>query len=151
LWDLWLKLAEAIPNNASYLLPFLFLRFQAQNDGWKETAEEWIPLQGKLALYQGWFREFGKQSLISVVRLMSDIGLKELVPNCLPWLSEVLASQPFDQRLKNALERLVQRTYYRYKPALRVSRVYQQSFIAILNWLIEYDSPVAYELRDRMI
>lgn len=151
LWELWLKMAEAIRNNSSYLLPFLFLRFQAQNDGWKETAEEWIPLQGKLALYQNWFREFGKQSLISVVRLMSDIGLKELVPNCLPWLSEVLASQPFDQRLKNALERLVQRTYYRYKPALRVSRVYQQSFIAILNWLIEYDSPVAYELRDRMI
>lgn len=152
LWPLWLKLAEVIRNESAYhLLPFLFLRFQAQNDGWKETAEEWIPLQGKLSIYQGWFREFGQHNLVSVVRLMSDIGLKELVPDCLPWLSEVLTSQPSDQRLKNALERLVQRSYYRHKAALRNSRIYQQAFISILNWLIEHDSPVAYELRDRMI
>lgn len=152
LWPLWLKLAEVIRNDSSYhLLPFLFLRFQSQNDRWKETAEEWIPLQGKLSIYQGWFREFGQHNLVSVVRLMSDIGLKELVPECLPWLSEVLTSQSFDQRLKNALERLVQRSYYRHKAALRNSRIYQQSFISILNWLIEKDSPVAYELRDRMI
>ena len=152
LWSLWSELAKVIREHSTYrLLPFLFLRFNAQNDGWKETAEEWIPLQGKLNTYQNWFDEFGRHNVVATVRLMSDVGLKELTPSCLPWLSRILHTQSYSNQLKSALERLVQRAYYRHKQVLRNSQQYRDSFLVILNWLVEQNSPVAYELRDRFV
>ena len=96
LWPLWSTLAEFIRTHSAYgLLCFLFLRFKEQNDGWRETTEDWTPLQGKLNIYQSWFEEFGQHNVASTVRLMSDVGLRELTPGCLPWLSRILPTQSY--------------------------------------------------------
>ncbi|WP_207509692.1 hypothetical protein [Telluribacter humicola] len=145
-------MTEVIRIHSSYeLLQFLFLRFDYQNDGWNEHAEYWKPMEGKLGVYKKWFEEFGRHNISAAVRLMSDIGLKELVPGCLPWLSDELVDHEKDDTLIHSLERLVQRSYYRHKQEMRRSQLYRESFLKILEWLIQYNSPVAYELRDRFV
>ncbi len=152
LWLLWEELTEIIRIHSNYkLLRFLFLRLNFQNDGWKENVEYWIPLEGKLTVYKKRFEEFGSHNISAAVRLMSDIGLKELIPGCLPWLSDELVDQEKDDTLIHSLERLVQRSYYRHKQEMRRSQLYRESFLNILDWLIQYNSPVAYELRDRFV
>jgi len=153
-WDIWVILEDRIrKSDRKHYVSYLFLSHRY----WNSKADSWKPLQNKSLIVRRLVVEFGQYDLKAVLKLLSGIGTKELMPNGLNWLQSVLANvedakqELVDSNVFFYAEKLVQRTYYRYLREIKRDHQLQQSLLVLLDLMVDSGSSLAFIVRERLI
>jgi hypothetical protein len=153
-WILWEILEEQSRQDVqkryvSYLL--------LSHRWWASKTDNWKPLEHKYAVMRRVVNEFGEYDIESVLRLLSGIGTEVLMPDGLKWLSNVLLK--FDDPQKELTdsdvffyaEKLIQRTYYRHLRIIKQDNQLRESFLHLLDLMLDAGSSLAFVVRERLI
>lgn len=153
-WDLWGILESKIRStNKRDFISYLFLSIP----WWTSEAEDWNPLLHKKFYIRGLIIEFGHYDICAVVRLLSGIGTKVLLPEGIMWLKSTLknSANPLDELSDSKAffysEKLIQRIYYRYKNEIKNNKELRESYLYFLDILINLGSSLAFIIRERII
>ena len=153
-WDVWEILEDRIrTSDRKHYVSHLFLSHQY----WNSKSDSWRPLQNKSLVMRRLVTEFGQYDLKAVLKLLSGIGTKELMPSGLNWLQSVLANvedakqELVDSNVFFYAEKLIQRTYYRYLREIKREHQLQQSFLVFLDLMVDSGSSLAFIVRERLI
>ncbi len=125
----------------------------------KEFIEKIIehPLKNKKQYFQNLIITLGQYDIKSVIRLLSGIGTKCLLPSGIVWLDNVFTSSPESiQELTDSdvffySEKLIQRVYNLYLRDVKSNNEIKKSFLLFLDRMINAGSSLAFIVRERVI
>jgi hypothetical protein len=153
-WDLWEVLAAKIQESSQrHFLSYLFLSIRWWNDG----ADDWPPIRSKISFVKETILNLGQYDLQSVLQLLAGIGSKPLLPEGLLWLKIALDANPQPlQELRERdtffySERLIQKVFYQHMKAIKESSELRDSFLSLLNLMVDAGSSVSFIVRERVI
>lgn len=153
-WDLWEVLESKIRTSKNqHCISYLFLSHR----WWNSDAEDWSPLKNKKLYFRKLITELGHYDIGSVIKLLAGIGSKRLLPDGLIWLKIALDNCPEPlQELKNSntfsyAEKLIRRVYYRYLKDIKGNRELRDSFLYLLDKMVNLGSSLAFMVRERVI
>jgi hypothetical protein len=153
-WDLWELLESKIKStNKSDLISSLFLSIR----WWTAEAEDWKPLSNKKLYIRKLIIELDHNDICAVVRLLSGIGTKTLLPEGITWLKSALnnSTEPLQELSESKTymysEKLIQRIYYRYIKEIRANKELRESYLYLLDHMINLGSSLAFIIRERII
>jgi SpoVK/Ycf46/Vps4 family AAA+-type ATPase len=154
MWYLWDVLEEKIrKSNKQFFISSLFLFSR----WWKQDAEHWPPLENKKEYFKRLIAELGYLDIASVIRLLSGIGTKTLLPDGINWLRIALDKNSSPEKVLNNrntffyCEKLVQKIYYKYLREVKTNRELCQNLIFLLDKMIQFGSSIAYQIREQVI
>lgn len=153
-WGLWEILEGQIrKDDRKRYVSYLLLSHQ----WWTSEADNWKPLQNKSLVMRRLVTEFGQYDLKAVMRLLSGIGMEALMPHGLNWLRIVFEyiehpkSELTDSGVFLYSEKLIRRTYYKHLREIKRDHQLQQSFLFLLDMLVDVGSSLAFIVRERLI
>jgi len=153
-WDLIKVLENKTTATQNYrYVNYLFLSIP----WWNSTAEDWLPLKNKKLYYRDLIRNLGHHDIKSVVKLLSGIGAKTLLPDGVIWLTDALVHSPeFIQELNDSdtffyAEKLIQRVYDLHRKNVKTIPELRKSYLFLLDNLINFGSSLAFIIRERII
>jgi archaellum biogenesis ATPase FlaH len=153
-WYLWEVLEKKIrDNNKPMYHSLLFLSIP----WWRSDAEHWPPLENKKDYFKRLITELGCFDIQAVVKLLSGIGTKTLLPDGIIWLKIALqkTQEPLrtlsQENSMDYCEKLVRKIYYKHLKVIKTSGEICQSLIFLLDKMIELGSSTAFIIRERVI
>lgn len=160
IWPFWQQLANLIQTYKTTLgISELFLR-----TSWYENVRDWKPLAGKRQIIKQWVEKLGLQDFSSVVELLKGIGATELLPEGIIWLVNILDQTLVliqyglsvhslfeDRKVFQNLEELIRYVYSNHRASVKSSSALKQSFMRLLDLMVNHGSSVAFVLRERII
>lgn len=153
-WGLMETLEDQTQKSQDYqYVKYLFLSIP----WWSSTADDWAPLKNKKFYYRDLIQNLGGHDIKSVVRLLSGIGTKTLLPDGLMWLESVLnSSTKYLQELNDSdtffyAERLILRAYNLHQKNIKSMPELRKSYLFLLDNLINIGSSLAFIIRERII
>lgn len=153
-WEL-MKILEGKINdtkNQKYI-GYLFL----STPWWNGDADDWLPLRNKKLYFRDLIKFMGIHDLKSVIKLLSGIGTKTLLPDGIIWLQDIMESSPeYIGELSDSdsfvyTEKLIRRVYNLYRRTVKATPELRKSFLFILDHMINAGSSLAFIIRERMI
>jgi hypothetical protein len=153
-WDLLRILENRVKQTEKpKFVQYLFL----SNPWWDGDADDWIPLKNKKQYYQNLIVTLGQYDIKSVIRLLSGIGTKNLLPDGIMWLETIFTSFPESiQKLTDSdtffySEKLIQRVYNLYLREVKSNNGIKKSFLSFLDKMINAVSSLAFIIRERVV
>jgi hypothetical protein len=155
-WNLWEVLFDLIPDGGNHPLvqKLLFdIRYLLWDVNGKPNEKDWNLLSGKREFYKKIFHEKGKKHPSSLINVLSTIGEKELLPEGISWLSEILKSNEnaILSLSTNSANRMIKRIFYNHISKIKSNRTLIEDYIWILNKMVDLGSSDAYMLRENVI
>ncbi len=156
-WGLWEvlenKIRENRENNKRFYDSYLFLSIP-----WLQSDDEhWQPLENKKDYFKRLIIDLGYFDIQAVVRLLSGIGTKTLLPDGIVWLKSALGKIPNPLEILNHedtlfyCEKLVRKLYHKHLKVIKTNREICRSLIFLLDKMIELDSSIAFIIREQVI
>jgi len=153
-WGLIGTLEEQTRKSQNYrYINYLFLSIP----WWSSTADDWAPLKNKKFYYRDLIKNLGVHDIKSVMRLLSGIGTKVLLPEGIIWLENTLTNSPKRfQELNDSdtffySERLIQRVYNLHRNDVKSIPELRKSYLSLLDNLINFGSSLAFIIRERIM
>lgn len=154
MWYLWDVLEEKIrKSDKQFFISYLFLF----SPWWKQDAEHWPPLENKKEYFKRLITELGYLHIGSVIKFLSGIGTKTLLPDGINWLRIALDKTSSPEKVLNNreiffyCEKLVQKIYYKHLREVKANRELCQNLILLLDEIIQLGSSIAYQIREKVI
>jgi len=153
-WPLWEVLERKIKeSNKQIYISYLFLSIP-----WRRSdVEHWLPMENKKNYFKRLITDLGYLNIDAVVRLLSGIGTKTLLPDGIVWLKSTLGKIQSPLEILNHeetlfyCEKLVQRLYYKHLKVIKTNREICQSLIFLLDKMIDLGSSNAFIIREQVI
>jgi hypothetical protein len=146
-WQLWVHLLSQLTTPATApLVPLALLDIP-----WKLTATHWQPLERGQAYYQRAIQLFGATHLLSLLRVLSTVGDKSLLPNAL--LGVVTICQNHSDQLSALFQTgpataFIERLLQHHMRRIRTSPELFNAFMWVLDKMVDFGSPTAYLVRE---
>jgi hypothetical protein len=146
-WQLWEHLLAQLPTPATApLVPLALLDI-----AWKPTATHWQPLDRGQAYYRRAMQQVGATHLHSLLKVLSTVGDKSLLPDALLVVVAICQNHPaqllalFQTGPATAfIERLLQHHMRRIKTSPELFN----GFMWLLDKMVDFGSPTAYLVRE---
>jgi hypothetical protein len=153
-WDLLAVLENKIKEtHKPIFVQYLFLSIP----WWNGDADDWPPLKNKKQYCRNLIISLGQYDIKSVIRLLSGIGTKCLLPDGIVWLDTIFSSSPESiQELSDSdtffySEKLIQRVYNLYLRDVKSNNEVKRSFLFFLDKMINAGSSLAFIVRERVV
>ncbi|PJJ68143.1 ATP-binding protein [Chryseobacterium geocarposphaerae] len=148
-WQLWgIFYNQAKVSNSKLLINYLLLGID-----WKHESKNWIVLEAKRDFYKNMMNDFKTIALPSIIKVLSTIGDKSLLPEGIKIIVEAIK---IDNNLKFILtyessERLIKRLFLNHISKIKSNKKLIEDYIFILNNMIDLGSSEAYFYRENVI
>lgn len=153
-WLLWEILEKQLRlKKEKRIIKYLFL----SSKWWGSNEVDWLPLLGKKNYYEKLTHEFGHYNIDSALKLLSGIGATQLLPEGIIWIKNVFESKPslksFDEESNRFLylEKLIGNVSHIHLTSIKNDKDLRNSFLYILDLLIQNGSSKAYNIKERFI
>jgi hypothetical protein len=153
-WELIWVLENKIKETQDFrYIRYLFLSMP----WWESDAEDWLPLRNKKVYYGDIIKTLGIHDVKSVIKLLSGIGAKILLPDGIIWLKGIIESSPeYIGKLSDSdsfiyTEKLIRRVYNLHRRMVKATPELRMSFLFILDHMINAGSSLAFIIRERII
>jgi len=148
-WLIWGHLFSRVkPVGGSVFANLLLL-----DVGWKEDATEWKQLDDRKDSYYNMVKSIGTGRAKSIVKCLSTIGEKELLPIGLTWLADLIKNQPDEAiaLVSKDGERLIKRLFYNHINKIKANKLWIDDYLFLLNKMVDLGSSHAYLFRENVI
>jgi hypothetical protein len=117
---------------------------------WRNNATNWKPLEEDTKFYGAIMRSFGPFRVDSTIELLAHIGDETLLRPNLKWLFAVLRNTKLTPDLSQyrSLDQLIGRIYQNHLNEILNNRDLYDSYLWLLNKMIEHQSSDAYWIRE---
>lgn len=148
-WNLWNHLfSKTLESTSGYFSAILLLDYSY----WGKDEKNWKGIKGRRHFFEQLINHSG--TLRTTAKLLSGVGYSELMPDGILWLASLLKSQTLEDKNEiYYLERLTTRILYdpKVRSAIRNNAELRNSFITILDALIDQSSASAFLIREDFI
>ncbi|MBQ6083086.1 MAG: AAA family ATPase [Bacteroidales bacterium] len=155
-WSLWNVFYEMMPEDGmcplieKLMLDTRLLFF----DGSSVPSEsDWSVLENQKEFYKKLLLGKGKTFINSAIKVFSTFGNKAFMPDGISWIVEILKSNPklCECLLTTYAERMIKRLFYDHISAIKSDKKLIESYLWILNKMVELGSSNAYFIRENVI
>ena len=146
-WQLWEHLLSQLTTTATApLVPLALLDIS-----WKLTVSHWQPFERGQVYYQRAMQLFGATHLLSLLKVLSTVGDKTLLPDAL--LSVVATCQNHPDQLLALFQTgpataFIERLFQHHMRRIRTSPELFNGFMWVLDKMVDFGSPTAYLVRE---
>ncbi|SEW56405.1 AAA family ATPase [Chitinophaga arvensicola] len=148
-WILWNYLSsKTLESTNGYITDILLLDYSY----WGSDGKNWKGIKGKKFFFEPLIKHSG--TLKATGKLLSGVGYNELMPDGISWLAGLLKYQVLEERDDiYYFEKLSTRIFYdpRMRTAIRNNAEFRNSFLCILNALVDQYSASAFLIREDFI
>lgn len=151
-WKEWDKLNKIYGTNhgaASMLFDSYFLLTAP----WMKNMHDWKPLKGKSSVILKLIDDYGRHEFTSTLRLISGIGMRELMPNVLSNIASLVRTFPNLRPQLNSVygAKMISQGFYNFGKTIKQRCSVLDDFIFILDLMVDQGSSEAYLIRENMI
>jgi hypothetical protein len=148
-WVLWQHLFKRISNSGEqYLTQALFLDID-----FNKERNNWKPLDYKQSFYFDMVRSLGNKNAKPIIKFMSTVGEKELLPAGLSLIADIVRTNPDEASalMNQAGEQLIKRLYDNHMPVVKKDGQLISDYVYLLDIMIGLGSSQAYFYRENVI
>lgn len=148
-WNLWNRFHKRNLELTSYYFASILLL----EIPWKDEARNWVPIDGRNSVLQEFIKYYGEVDLSAAVSLISTIGNKELMPEGISLIAEILRKSPYMKVHLNMLAgiKFIQSCFYDQGLTIKKNSLLLNDFILILDIMVDTGSTEAYLIRENLI